>query len=93
MIIGVGINDTPDIERRSCFDCFHCQAAVNLWCTNENAIKDRRTSIPGVIKCPHWEPIVMKDDLSFMERVFGNYITVDLTNNPIRVQRSDDNGY
>ena len=44
----------PPEERRSCHDCRNLKGVVNLYCTNKIAIKDRGTSIPGCIRCPHW---------------------------------------
>lgn len=43
-------------EKKSCYDCTYCKPAVTLWCRNEEAVKARGTAIPGVIKCPFWEP-------------------------------------
>jgi len=43
-------------ERRSCYDCVFLKSALSWWCTNEKAIKERGTSIPGCIHCPHWGP-------------------------------------
>ncbi len=45
----------PPEKRCNCADCFYLTGAINLWCTNEEAKKDRGTSIPGVNLCPHWE--------------------------------------
>lgn len=44
----------PSIKR-SCYDCNHITTALNYWCGNEEAIKDRGTRIPGCIRCPYWE--------------------------------------
>ena len=46
--------EPPDPERASCYDCTHLKAAVSWWCTNDDAIKWRGTSLPGVEKCPFW---------------------------------------
>lgn len=43
-------------EKHSCVDCAFLKAVVSLWCTNERAIKARGTRLPGIIKCPFWEP-------------------------------------
>lgn len=45
----------PKINKRSCYDCKYLKAYVSWWCTNDKAIKDRGTRIPGCINCPHWE--------------------------------------
>lgn len=49
------MKETP-FERKSCEDCTHLTQALSLWCSNEDAIKDRGTRIPGCIHCPHWAP-------------------------------------
>ena len=43
-------------EKKSCYDCIFIKSALNLYCSNKDAIRDRGTSIPGCIKCPHWKP-------------------------------------
>jgi hypothetical protein len=48
-------NAVPPEEKKSCHDCRHLKAYVNLWCGNENAIEWRGTSIPGGCLCPFWE--------------------------------------
>lgn len=50
----------PDASRKGCSDCRCLVAAVNWWCSNEEAIRDRRTRIPGIIHCPHWQPAQVK---------------------------------
>lgn len=45
----------PPEEKRSCGDCGWIIGYVNLWCSNEEAIKVRTTRIPGCIKCPYWK--------------------------------------
>jgi len=37
-------------------DCRYLTAALSYWCTNKESIRRRGTSIPGVIKCPYYEP-------------------------------------
>lgn len=44
----------PDVLR-SCYNCEWLVGYVSLWCTNEDARKDRGTAIPGCIHCPHWD--------------------------------------
>lgn len=39
---------------RSCHNCNHLREVVNLWCSNEDAIKARGTQVPGIIHCPYW---------------------------------------
>jgi len=43
-------------EKKSCYDCGWLYSALSWWCGNRKAIKDRGTSIPGCIHCPHWKP-------------------------------------
>jgi len=47
--------ETP-FEKRSCYDCSFIVGYVSLWCSNEQAVKDRGTAIPGCIHCPYWQP-------------------------------------
>lgn len=85
----MGVNGVPDENRKGCFDCIYCQGALSWWCVNKKAIADRGTKIPGVIKCPHWEPMVTKEQLyekaSLFSKLTGNYtsryIEIDLSNN------------
>jgi hypothetical protein len=89
MRLGMGVNGVPDEKRKSCFDCNQCQGAVSWWCVNEQAAKARGTKIPGVVHCPHWEPIPTKEELyenaNFFSRLLGiykvGYIEVDLSKN------------
>ncbi len=48
-------NAVPPEEKKSCHDCLHLKAVVNLWCGNEDAKKWRGTAIPGGCLCPFWE--------------------------------------
>lgn len=41
---------------RGCADCLYCRGALSLWCTNDDAVKYRRTHFPGVVGCGFWEP-------------------------------------
>ena len=50
------IEGEPDAERRCCAECRHCKAAGCWWCTNEDAVKWRGTSVPGIKNCQFWEP-------------------------------------
>lgn len=49
-------NSIPPEEKRSCYDCKHMKGYISWWCTEKEAVKVRGTAIPGVIKCPFWEP-------------------------------------
>lgn len=42
--------------KKCCADCFSLKPAINLWCTNQSAIKARGTSLPGVWGCTYWKP-------------------------------------
>lgn len=42
-------------EKRGCAWCKHCQPKINWWCENKEAIKQRGTSIPGIIQCPFFD--------------------------------------
>jgi len=79
MLEAVMVGGTPDHERRSCFDCLHCKAAVTWWCKNDKAVEWRGTQIPGGIGCPYWEPCKTLDDLGFFARHFGGYIRISAT--------------
>jgi hypothetical protein len=67
----------PNANKKSCADCKHCKALVNWWCKNKLAIKARGTKIPGVVNCPFWEGCKTKKELSWSDRLFGDYIYVD----------------
>jgi hypothetical protein len=54
--------------KRQCEDCAHCKGAVSLWCTNDDAIRKRRTAIPGAINCRHWSPCERLDDMAWWQR-------------------------
>jgi len=47
----------PDADRRACTHCAFMQAAVSLWCVNDEAVKYRGTAFVGVHSCPFWEPM------------------------------------
>ncbi|PLS19353.1 hypothetical protein CVD28_02760 [Bacillus sp. M6-12] len=89
MKLGMAINGTPDSDRKSCFDCNFCQASQSWWCVNEKAVEERGTKLPGIIKCPHWKPMVTEEELynnaTFFSKLFGTYksgyIEVDLSEN------------
>ena len=42
--------------RRTCSECGWLKAYVSWWCTNNTAIKARKTRIPGVCRCLYWKP-------------------------------------
>lgn len=48
--------DKSPFEMKCCYDCGHLIGKVSWWCTNEEAINVRGTSIPGVDNCPYWKP-------------------------------------
>lgn len=50
------IGQTPDANRRGCFDCRFCASAVSWWCVSQEAVEWRGTNIPGVHNCPFWKP-------------------------------------
>ena len=41
---------------KNCAFCGWMKSAVSWWCSNESAIKARKTRIPGVCHCPYWKP-------------------------------------
>ena len=51
-------NTYPPEERRECADCVHLQAFgwISWWCTNQEAVEARGTSIPGCCLCRYWAP-------------------------------------
>lgn len=72
----------PDEKRKSCFDCYHNQAAYSWWCVNKDAVKWRGSSIPGGIGCPFWRSVRILKDLGIFDRVFSCflYIYIDCEN-------------
>ena len=42
--------------RRNCSECQFLHGRISLWCTNEQAVKMRGTSIPAISNCPFWKP-------------------------------------
>lgn len=76
MIEAIAVSGTPDAEKRRCFDCYHCKAAVSWWCTNDEAAKERRTHIPGTDGRKHWKAIRRIDELSWWQRKTLDYISV-----------------
>lgn len=76
MIEAVATNFTPNVKEKDCYDCYYCQAAVGWWCVNKDAFKLRGTRFPGMQDCPHWKRLRMKGDLSFWEKLFGDFIWI-----------------
>lgn len=50
------INGELNPVKKSCFDCDFCESACSWWCINQEAVKYRGSSIPGVINCHFWKP-------------------------------------
>lgn len=53
-------NCNPDARacsRKKGPDCRFLTSALSFWCTNEGSNRLRGTTIPGVIKCPFYEPL------------------------------------
>ena len=48
--------DVSPFKKKSCYDCNSLAGRLTLWCMNDEAFKARRTRMPGVIKCPFWQP-------------------------------------
>ena len=63
MYEAVLVRAKPDETTRGCADCKHCKAAVSWWCTSERAIELSRTRLPGIVKCPYWEPTRTKAEV------------------------------
>jgi len=76
MISAVLRSGTPDLEKKSCYDCSHCKASVSWWCTSDDAAEYRGTKIPGIINCKFWEPCLVKSDLSRAQRLIGRYVYI-----------------
>lgn len=68
----------PDGEKAACVDCRHMVGAVHWWCGNEDAIKWRGTSLPGVHSCPFWKGIPLKKEVPLWHRVIYDWHGVDL---------------
>lgn len=79
MIEAIAISGQPDAAKRSCYDCQHCKAAVSWWCTNDNAVKERKTKIPGTEGCKYWNPIRSINDLTFWEKLISDYVRIELS--------------
>ena len=77
MINAIMVKGIPDKSKKRCFDCFYCKATVSWWCTNEEAINYRGTSIPGICDCIFWKPMLMKKEISFLKRLFMDYIEIE----------------
>ena len=48
-------------EERACGrkvgpDCKYLTLALHRWCSNEACCRRRGTTIPGVVKCPYYQP-------------------------------------
>ena len=78
MIEFIHKSGNPDYERKGCDDCKHLKGAASLWCSNEEAAKANGTTIPKFKSCSFWEPMRSKSELSFKEKMFGDFIYVDL---------------
>jgi hypothetical protein len=69
----------PPEEKRSCHDCRYLTAAVSWWCGNQEAVKARGTSIPGVCLCPYWEAKpILKPARSWWRKIFCRTNNVDI---------------
>lgn len=66
-------------EKKECYDCKHCQAAISWWCYNKEAINWRGTRIPGTSNCKYWEPTTHVRDITPKERKNMYYIEIDCT--------------
>ena len=62
---------------RSCYNCAWIVAYVSLWCSNDDAIEDRGTRIPGCIHCPHWSPDRSARKIMNRNKKNDNFMTVD----------------
>ena len=81
----VAITGTPDAKQKRCYDCGYISAAVDLYCTQEDAIAARGTRFfdgGGVHACPYWKPCLVIEDFSWWERLWlglsSDYIKTDL---------------
>ena len=68
MIYAIMKAGKPDYNKKSCYDCRFCQGAVSWWCINKDARIYRGTSIPGVIKCKFWKPVMMYSEMPLVKR-------------------------
>jgi hypothetical protein len=66
----------PDILR-SCYNCSWLKSALHYWCTNKQAQKNRGTSIPGCIHCPHWEPDMSAQRKIAYNKIASEFMIVD----------------
>lgn len=64
-------------ERKSCYDCAHLKSAVHWWCTKQEAIEARGTSLPGTILCPFWVPEwdMIKDEFKTIKNGYVKPLT------------------
>lgn len=56
-------------KEQCCYDCAFLKAYVNWWCKNPDAIKARRTAIPGIKGCPYWQPEWSRIDDKFRPKL------------------------
>jgi hypothetical protein len=48
--------------RRHCADCSFLEQTGATWlCSNSKAIRERKTAIPGVVLCKHWNQSSIKE--------------------------------
>lgn len=66
----------PDIEKRSCFDCKHCKAAVSWWCYNQEAVIHRGTALPTAFQCKYWEPVRTFKETTWWERFWKDFMYI-----------------
>jgi len=67
LVLNKGI--THNHDRRDCGDCYYLQAAVSWWCKSKEAVKARKTNIPGETNCPYWKPCLTWYELSLVDRI------------------------
>jgi hypothetical protein len=69
------VNGKADNNKKSCYDCLHCEGGIGTWwCKNKEAAQYRGTYFAGVIKCPFWERTRYKYELSFFEKYSDDFI-------------------
>ena len=77
MISAVIIKGEANSERKSCYYCYFCKAAVTWWCTNKEVQEFRGTNIPGTVECSFWKPCLRISELSVSDRLSGSYIYIE----------------
>lgn len=71
MVKLVLVDNKPDFETRSCFDCgWRRIGLIGDWCKSPKSTLSNKLIRNEIIKCPYWEPCKTKSELSIFEKLF-----------------------